>query len=154
MGKINFGRVLLGGIITGLVIDVLSWLVDGVILNSQWTAGNAKLGIGPFSGGQTVWFCVLGLIAGLIIIWFYAACRPRLGSHHRTALNVSLMAWILGYVLPNAGFMYVSGLYSHNLMVYTSLGSLVEVVLGTYIGAAVYKESTVASAVAPKAAAV
>lgn len=154
MGKINFGRVLLGGIIAGLVIDVLSWVVDGVMLGSQWTAGNAKLGIGPFSGGQTLWFCVLGLIAGLIIIWFYAACRPRLGSHHRTALNVSLMAWILGYVLPNAAFMYVSGLYPHNLMVFSTLGNLVEVVLGTYIGASVYKESTVASAVPPKVAAV
>jgi hypothetical protein len=154
MGKINFGRVLMGGIVAGLVIDVLSWLVDGVMLNSQWAAGNAKLGVPAFSSGQTVWFCVLGLIAGLIIIWFYAACKPRLGTRYRTALNVGLAIWIVAYVLPNAGFMYISGLYSHNLMVLSTLGNLVEVLVGTFIGAALYKESAVAAAVAPKAAAV
>jgi hypothetical protein len=154
MSKINFGRVLLGGIIAGLVMDVLGYVVDGVILNSQWTAANQLRNIGAFTSGQMIWFNVLGLIAGVITIWFYAACKPRLGTRYRTALNVGLAIWIVAYVLPNAGFMYVSGLYPHNLMVFTTLGNLVEVLVGTFIGAAIYKESAVATPAAPRAAAV
>jgi hypothetical protein len=149
MGKINFGRVLLGGIVAGIVIDVLSWIVDGVILKSQWAAANQ----GNFTTNQILGFCVLGLIAGLLIIWFYAACKPRLGTRYRTALNVGLAAWILAYVLPNAAYLYVTA-HQHNLMVFTTLGNLVEVLAGTFIGAALYKESAVAAAVAPKAASV
>jgi hypothetical protein len=154
MGKINFGRVLLGGIVAGIVIDVLSWLVDGVMLGSQWTAANKVLGTGAFTHGQIMWYCVLGLMAGFITIWFYAACKPRLGTRYRTALNVALAIWIVAYVLPNAGFMYISALYPHNLMVFTTLGNLVEVLFGTFIGAALYKDSVVLEPAAPSTAAV
>jgi hypothetical protein len=149
MVKINFGRVLLGGIVAGIVIDLLSWVADGVILKSQWAAANQ----GSFTTGQILGFCVLGLIAGVITIWLYAAAKPRLGTLYRTALNVGLAVWILGYVLPNAGYLYISS-HQHNLMVYTTLGNLVEVLLGTFIGAALYKESAAVEAAAPKAASV
>ena len=149
MGKINFGRVLLGGIVAGIVVDILSWVVDGVILKSQWAAANQS----SFTTGQITGFCILGLIGGVITIWFYAACKPRLGTRYRTALNVALAIWIIADVLPNAAYLYISG-HQHNLMVYTTLGNLVEVLAGTFIGAALYKESTVAAAVTPKAASV
>jgi hypothetical protein len=154
MGKINFGRVLLGGIVAGLVADVLGYVADGVILNSQWTSANKVLGIGAFTTAQVIWFKVLGLFAGFITIWFYAACKPRLGTRYRTALNVALAIWIVAYVLPNAAFMYITGLYPHNLMVLTTLGNLVEVLVGTFIGAAIYRESAVVESAAPKAASV
>jgi hypothetical protein len=149
MGKINFGRVLLGGIVAGIVIDVLSYVSDGVILKSRWAAAYQ----GSFTTGQIMGFCILGLIAGVITIWFYAACKPRLGTRYRTALNVGLAVWIIGYVLPNAGYLYISG-HQHNLMIYTTLGNLVEVLAGTFIGAAFCKESGVLEAAAPKPAAV
>ncbi len=153
MGKINVGRAFLGGIVAGIVIDILGWIADGVILSSRWAAADKVLGIGAFGTGQMISFYILGLIAGVIIIWFYAACKPRLGTRYRTALNVGLAIWIVAYVLPNAGFMYITGLYPHNLMVFTTLGNLVEVLVGTFIGAALYKESSVLEA-APKAAVV
>jgi hypothetical protein len=39
MGKINVGRWILGGIIAGVVADILGTLVDGVILAPRWTDG-------------------------------------------------------------------------------------------------------------------
>ncbi len=149
MGKINFARVLLGGIVAGIVIDVLSYIVDGVILKSQWAAANQ----GSFTTNQIGGFCVLGLIAGLMLVWFYAACKPRLGTRYRTALNVGLAIWIIGYVLPNASYLYISA-HLHNLMIFTSLGNLVEVMLATFIGASLYQDSAVIEATPQKAASV
>lgn len=153
MGKINFSRVLLGGIVAGIVADILGYAVDGVALNSQWASANKVLGVGGFTTGQVIWFNILGLIGGVITIWLYAACKPRLGTRYRTALNVGLAVWIIAYVLPNVSFMDVSGLYPHNLMVFTTLGALVEVLAGIFAGAALYKESAVTEA-APKPASV
>ena len=39
MGKVNMGRVILGGIVAGIVADVLGYVVDGVILAPRWAEG-------------------------------------------------------------------------------------------------------------------
>ncbi len=49
MGKINLGRVILGGIVAGIVADILGYLVDGVLLAPRWNAGMTALGHGDFS---------------------------------------------------------------------------------------------------------
>ena len=44
MGKINIGRVILGGLVAGIVSDLLGYLVDGVLLGPRWAAGMKALG--------------------------------------------------------------------------------------------------------------
>jgi hypothetical protein len=44
MGKINMGRVIIAGIVAGLVADVLGYLVDGMLLAPQWADGMKALG--------------------------------------------------------------------------------------------------------------
>ena len=36
MGKINLGRVILGGIVAGIVIDIFEGVLNGVVLAKQW----------------------------------------------------------------------------------------------------------------------
>ncbi|MHB1796424.1 MAG: hypothetical protein ACYCPO_15815 [Acidobacteriaceae bacterium] len=48
--------------------------------------------------------------------------------------------WVVGALVPNASFMCVSGLFSHHLMAYTTLGAIVELVVSAIAGAALYKE--------------
>jgi len=36
MSKINLARVILGGVIAGIVIDVCEGILNGVILKQQW----------------------------------------------------------------------------------------------------------------------
>ena len=48
MGNINVSRVLLGGIVGGLVYDVLAFVVDGVLLAPQWAEGMKALGPSQF----------------------------------------------------------------------------------------------------------
>jgi hypothetical protein len=44
MGKINLGRVILCGIVAGIVADILGYLVDGVWLAPAWANQMKKLG--------------------------------------------------------------------------------------------------------------
>ena len=141
MGKINVGRVILGGIVAGIVADVLDYVVDGIWLGLRWAAGNKALGFGNFSSNQVLWFNLLGIVGGIALIWLYAAIRPRFGAGVKTAILAGLAFWVIGVALPNFGFMWVGGLYSHHLTAYTTLGGLVEVVVGAIAGATLYKEA-------------
>lgn len=141
MGKINLGRVILGGIVAGIVLDILGYIVDGVLLAPKWTAGMKALGHNTFSSSQVLWFNVIGIAAGIAAVWIYAAIRPRFGAGIKTAVCAGLVVWFIGSLLPNASFMCVSGLFSRHLTLYTTLGALVETLAATIAGAWLYKES-------------
>jgi hypothetical protein len=140
MGKINVGRLILGGIVAGIVGDLLDIPVDGIWLGKSWADGLSALGHPTFGTSQLVWFDVLGLITGLVAIWIYAGIRPRFGAGVKTAIYAGVATWILGFVVPNAAFMCVSGLFSKHLTLYTTAGNFVECVVGAIAGAALYKE--------------
>jgi hypothetical protein len=141
MGKINMGRVIIAGIVAGLVADVLGYLVDGVLLAPQWADGMKALGHGDFSSNMWILFNVLGLVSGIALIWIYAAIRPRFGAGAKTAVCAGLAVWLIGALLPNLSFMWVAGLFSHRLMLMTTLGAAVEITVGAIAGAALYQES-------------
>ena len=141
MGKINMGRVTLAGIVAGIVSDILGYLVDGVLLAPRWAAGMAALRHPEFSSDQWIWFNLLGIVGGIVVIWIYAAIRPRFGAGATTAVLAGVAVWVVGSLIPNLSFMWFGGLFSRHLTAYTTAGALVEIVVGAIAGAALYKES-------------
>ena len=141
MGKINVGRLILGGIVAGIAIDIVDYFVDGIWLEQRWADGMALLGKPGFSQIQIILFNVIGLLTGIVAIWVYAAIRPRFGAGVKTAIIAGLAVWLLTTLFPNLALMHVMHLFSNRLTLYTTLGGLVEVVFGTVVGASVYKES-------------
>jgi len=65
MGKINIGRVILGGLIAGIVSDFLGFLVDGVLLAPRWAEDMKALGHPDFSPNQWIGYNLLGSSAAL-----------------------------------------------------------------------------------------
>jgi hypothetical protein len=140
MGKISIGRVLLGGVVAGLVGDGLGYLVDGIWLAPLWSDGMLSLGKNEFSPDQWIYFNVLGLVTGIVAVWIYAAIRPRLGPGPLTAASAGAAVWVVGSLVPNLSFMWFGGLFGHRLTAFTTAAALVEIVAGTIAGAALYKE--------------
>ena len=140
MGSINIGRVILGGIVAGIVGNILGYLVDGVILAPQWSASLKTLGRPEFTGSQIVAFNIIGLVYGILVVWLYAAMRPRFGAGPKTAAYAGLAAWAIGALLPNVSLMGVIGLFPSNLTAITTAAAIVETVAGALAGAALYKE--------------
>ena len=141
MGKINIGRLILGGIVAGIVADILGYLVDSVWLGDKWAVEMSLLGHDSFSANMWIGFDLLGIVVGLVAIWVYAAIRPRFGPGVKTAIYAGVAVWLVGTLVPNTSFMYVAHLFTRHLTLYTMLGGLVEVVVGTIVGAWLYKES-------------
>jgi hypothetical protein len=141
MGKINIGRVILGGLVAGIVADVLGFLVDGLLLGSIWNDRMQKLNHPALSSTQLIELNLLGLITGIALVWIYAAIRPRFGAGVKTAIYAGLAVWVVGVLIPNFSFMCVMGLFGRHLAALTTLGGLVEIVVAAIAGAALYKES-------------
>ncbi len=140
MGKINYGRVILGGIVGGIVLGLLDWFLNGVLMGDLWTDAMKSLNRpNAFSGPFLPLLFVLYVVGGILLVWLYAAIRPRFGAGVRTAVYIGLVIWALGGLLPNI-MSTVQGMYTPRLMFLTTLAGLVQLLAGAIAGAALYKE--------------
>ena len=84
MGKINWPRVILCGVVTGVVWTILAaisiWYV-GADFNSA-VPGNK---IFAPSAGLVAFLLMVNLAGGIWAMWLYAAIRPRYGAGAKTA---------------------------------------------------------------------
>ena len=141
MGKINMGRVIIGGLVAGVVINMFEGVLNGLVLADRWSAYMQSLGKAPaFATGQLVGFDVIGFVLGILTVRLYAAIRPRFGSGPRTAVRAGLIIWAVGTLVPGVTNV-ITGLAPANLTYIGIAVGIVEYVLAGLAGAALYKES-------------
>ena len=81
MAKINWNRVLLGGLLAGLILNIIDYVVNDLILQERWAAAMKALGRpATMTGIQIVAFVVVDFLLGILMIWLYSAIRPRYGA--------------------------------------------------------------------------
>ena len=138
MGKINWARVLLGGLLAGLVINVFEFIENGKVLAREWEAAMKALGH-TFAPSAIAVFVLWGFLGGFTAVWLYAAIRPRFGPGPGTAAIAGIAYWYAGYFLPFLGAMS-EGLFPMRLLMITLCVGLVEVLIATELGAWLYRE--------------
>ena len=140
MGKINATRVLLGGLLAGLVINISEWFWYSVVfmkdIEDAMAALNKPADVG--SGAMAI-FVIWGFLVGILAVWVYAAVRPRFGAGAKTAVKTGLMMWLLVYVQTTISIAPM-GLFPARMMLLGLPISLVEIVVATVLGAWLYKE--------------
>ena len=100
MGTVNWNRVILGGLVAGLIINICEFLVNGLWLEKDWAAVMTSLGkTGQMGPEVIVAFNVWGFVMGIVAVWLYAAIRPRYGAGPKTAAIAACAVWIIGYFL-------------------------------------------------------
>ena len=140
MGKINIGRVILGGLLAGVVINIGEFIVNGAILKDEWHAAMESLGLPPMeAGGAIAGYVVLSFVVGIALVWFYAAMRPRFGAGVKTAVLTGLAVWFFNWVL-GFGSNLLMGLFPTKLVLSVLVWELFQVPIATVAGAWVYKE--------------
>ena len=136
---INVGRVVAGGLLAGLVINISETILNlFVVAADMETALKARnlpaVGMSPIVG-----FVIFAFLLGIATVWLYAAMRPRLGPGVKTAVITGVVVWLLAYLYSGLGMMFM-GFFPPGLMILTLVWGLVEVVVGSVAGAWVYKE--------------
>jgi len=139
MGNINLGRVVLGGIVAGIIVNAFEFVLNGVLLANQWTDLMASINRPVLGVREIVHFNIFGFAMGLVAVWTYAAIRPRFGAGPRTALYAALLTWVTGYVFVDLT-PTIMGVFPMS-MTWMLIGvGLVEIVGATLVGAWLYKE--------------
>lgn len=143
MGKINWARVVLGGVVAGVIINVFEFVANGVFLAADWEAMMKALGRTNFpSPSAGVILLIWGFLSGIGVIWLYAAVRPRFGPGVKTALLTGFAFWLLTTVLrtiDDAGVGYPF-LYPPRLLTILVLMCLVQFIAASIAGAWIYRE--------------
>ena len=140
MGSINMGRVIVGGLVAGLLINISEFVLNAVVLVNDMKAAMAALNRPPIDNSMIVWFVLLAFGIGIMSVWVYAAVRPRFGPGVRTAICASLVVWGLAYLYPNVSTI-ILGLFPTRLMIVATVWGLVEVLVAGVAGAWIYTEA-------------
>src|SRR6266566_6117596 len=104
MNKINFGRVLLGGIVAGVILNLGEMALNGKILATQMTDFFKRCGFPEPGTNFFIIAIAITFVLGIVIVLGYAAIRPRFGAGPKTAIIAGLFAWFGVSVFGNVLF--------------------------------------------------
>jgi hypothetical protein len=140
---INTSKVVVGGLVSGLVMNVVGFVVNGYLLGKRMEA--EMLAVAPtlqgkgMSGGAIASRVVTQFVVGILLVWIYAAIRPRFGPGMRTATKAGLVVWAFGFLFY-LDWLYVD-LMTPATYAIVSLVMLVNVLLAAWAGCRFYTEN-------------
>jgi hypothetical protein len=138
MNGINYRRVLLGGLVAGLVINIGEYLLNEVVMVRQMEETFHRLSMPRPGIGFMAAAVLLTFLLGIVIVLLYAMLRNRFGPGPGTAVIAGLVAWFCVYFY--AGIL--SGVLLAipvSVLLMGIVWGLVEYSIGAIVGAWLYK---------------
>lgn len=142
MARINWGRLILGGLIAAVIMFLTDGFIHERLVNADWQAvyrGLRATEPEPHSTSM-VYFGIYELGRGLISLFFYATMRTHFGPGPKTAVLAGIAGWIAFSLTGPAQFIPL-GFFSNALWLKVGALHLVTSILATLAGAAIYKDA-------------
>lgn len=138
MSRINWSRVLVGGLVAGVVLNVVDWAVFGVWLARDFAAAMQAAGK-PQPNNMIPLFILLDFVYGITLVWLYAAIRPRFGAGAKTAVVAGFVVWFLIAFLHAVGEAPMQ-LIPQRIYTLSTAAAFLEYPIAAIVGASLYKE--------------
>ena len=138
MGQINWGRMLLCGLATGVVWILLSLMVL-LFLGGNLLRAMPNFQTFPPPGWVVAACLILPFLVGIHTMWLYAAIRPRFGPGPKTAAVAGLIGWLAGILSAASWVAY--GFIRPGVVLVPLMAALPALVLAVAVGARFYRES-------------
>jgi hypothetical protein len=145
MGQINVGRVVAGGLLAGLVINISETILNLFVVAAPMAEALKARNLPEIGGSAIGVFVLLCFGLGISLVWLYAAIRPRYGAGPRTAICAAAAVWWFAYVFPQVGNIAM-GLFPAGVTTLATVWGLAEVVIAALVGARLYQEQPAKSA--------
>ena len=144
MIKLNWSRIIIGGIIAAIICFLSDGFLHEKILSTDWKALYDHLGIAnpQHQPSALAYFVLFDLGRGLIAVFIYALMRSCCGPGPKTAALAGVVAWIAFSVTTPAEFIPL-GFFSNALWIKAAAFQLVTSIVATIAGAALYKDPLV-----------
>lgn len=144
MTAIDGNRVLLGGLVAGLIMNISEFVLHALVLANDskrlvddWADHGVVLNQ---DASLLVELVAVTFALGLLAVWLYAAIRPRYGPGPRTALRAGLAIWALSYFYAGAYLWAGIAVVPPVLTWLPVAWSAVEVPVATLVGAWLYRD--------------
>jgi hypothetical protein len=141
---INTQKVVVGGLVAGVVMNVIDFVVFAYLLRGRMDAELAAAAptlVGKGMGGGTIAAHVLSDFAiGILLVWLYAAIRPRFGPGMGTAAKAAVPIWICGFLFYQ-DWLHM-GMMSVGSYAIVSIIMAITLFLAAWVGARMYSEGS------------
>ena len=140
--KINMSKVVLGGIIAGVVMVAIDFVINTYLLGPQYMTEMDAFKPGSsaamMAGNAKFVYPLLDIVLGIVLVWLYAAIRPRFGPGPRTAFLAALVIWVASCI-AYYGYLQM-GMMSSGLWWEFGIAGLVALTISAMAGAKFYTE--------------
>ena len=140
---INYGRVILGGLIGGIVANIGDFVVNSTLMADDMVRMAQRLNLDQrviASPAVGMTWVLVDFVYAMLIAWTYAAIRPRFGPGPATAARAGAVLWaVVCSVLYGFASM---GVFTPDSFFKSAGLSLVTTLLAALAGAWVYREDS------------
>jgi hypothetical protein len=141
MGKINFGRVLLGGLLAGVVMNIGEYILNEKVLGAQMKEFMVKHNFPAEPGVNFIIAAVVAtFVLSIVMIWVYALIRPRLGPGPKAAIVAAFILWFGVNLYSSVFFVMLFG-SPVSTAAFGCVWGLVEYSLAAMAGGWLYREA-------------
>ena len=140
MTGIRMGRVVSAGLVAGLIINIGETILNVPLASEELAQALQARNLPPVGGGAIAYFVVMCFLLGILMVWLYAAVRPRLGPGPKTAIIVAVLAWFMTLVW-SGGAQVAIGIMPLQLTLFGLVWGLVEFLIASLVGARLYRET-------------
>lgn len=141
---VDMGRVIVGGLVAGLIVNLGELAVNVWLLGDAWSAALAGLGL-SFDTASLILWGAGSFVLGIVGVWIYASAGARYGPGPVTALRAGAAVWAAAFLFPSIGLLG-AGPFPRGLVAIALAWGLVEVCLAVYMGSWLYREGELAGA--------
>ena len=142
--RMNVSKVVVGGIIAGIVMVLIDFVMNTYLLGPQYMTEMDAFKPGSsaamMAGNAKFVYPLLDIILGIVLVWLYAAIRPRFGPGPRTAFLAAAVLWIVSCI-AYYGYLQM-GMMSSALWWEFSIAGLVALTISAMVGARFYAEES------------
>jgi hypothetical protein len=143
---INTKKVVLGGLAAGFVMNVIDFVFNMYVVGARMKAETDAFKPGLADQMNTtsvmVSYIIMDFALGILLVWTYAAIRPRFGPGAKTAVYAAILFWLLGGIFYS-GYLHM-GMMSMGLWWTFAFVGLVNFLISAWVGAKLYTEDSVA----------
>jgi hypothetical protein len=139
---INASKVVAGGLAAGVVANIIGYVGFGMLLaarmEAEMVAAAPALAGRGMTGSAIATQVVFSFIIGFLLVWLYAAMRPRFGPGPKTAVYAALVVWLCGFLFHIDWLLM--GLMTTATYVMASVTALIQLIAAAWVGGMIYKE--------------
>jgi len=139
MARMNTGRLILGGLVAGVVANGLDYVINAFLMKREMDDLIQRLNLNQIvvNDSMLTWV-IVDFVWGLLLVFTYAAMRPRFGPGPKTAVVSGATLWIAACAMF-AGLASM-GIYTEQAFIKSAALTFVSTMAASLVGAAVYKE--------------